>query len=228
MDAWGTFYEASAVKLQFRVIRHEQQRSDMLLAACLDIRPGRKAADDLLSVPLLSGGLVVRPGAIIERLPPGCTVTPSFLRFRPGIPLRRLESGAFRHHAELEEAPQLDQQLPGEGHDPHLTGSCPTAAEARLIPSAQAAARLIPQPAPGRLDGDRPDMPTSRLADPLFPALVATLVRRRREPRRRPDLLAVPEPAPPEELVHIDRRASRPDCSQPEQPPAVADGPAAT
>src|SRR5207302_10676846 len=47
----GTCYEASAVKLQFRVIRHEQQRSDMLLAACLDIRPGRKAADDLLSVP---------------------------------------------------------------------------------------------------------------------------------------------------------------------------------
>src|SRR5437870_11151335 len=47
----GTFYEASAVKLQFRVIRHERQRSDMLLAACLDIRPGRKAADDLLSVP---------------------------------------------------------------------------------------------------------------------------------------------------------------------------------
>src|SRR5438309_10949153 len=51
MDAWGTFNEASAVKLQFRLIRHEQQRSDMLLAACLDIRPGRKAADDLLSVP---------------------------------------------------------------------------------------------------------------------------------------------------------------------------------
>src|SRR5438445_13406564 len=47
----GTCYKASAVKLQFRVIRHEQQRSDMLLAACLDIRPGRKAADDLLSVP---------------------------------------------------------------------------------------------------------------------------------------------------------------------------------
>src|SRR6266566_3462926 len=47
----GTFYEASAVKLQFRVIRHERQRSDMLLAACLDIRPGRKASDDLLSVP---------------------------------------------------------------------------------------------------------------------------------------------------------------------------------
>src|SRR5438445_9227129 len=47
----GTFYEASAVKLQFRVIGHERQRSDMLLAACLDIRPGRKASDDLLSVP---------------------------------------------------------------------------------------------------------------------------------------------------------------------------------
>src|SRR5437016_13216839 len=47
----GTFYEASAVKLQFRVIGHERQRSDMLLAACLDIRPDRKASDDLLSVP---------------------------------------------------------------------------------------------------------------------------------------------------------------------------------
>jgi hypothetical protein len=47
----GTFYEASAVKLQFRVIRHERQRSDVILAACLDIRPGRKASDDLLSVP---------------------------------------------------------------------------------------------------------------------------------------------------------------------------------
>src|SRR5207245_9154979 len=51
INRMGTFYEASAVKLQFRVIRHERQRSDMLLAACLDIRPGRKAADDLLSVP---------------------------------------------------------------------------------------------------------------------------------------------------------------------------------
>src|SRR5207245_11202467 len=132
----------------------------------------------------LRGGLVVRPGAVIERLPPGCTVAPSFLRFRPGIPLRRLESGAFRHHAELEEAPQRDQQLPGEGHDPHLPGAGPAAAEARLIPSAQAAARLIPQPAPGQLDGDRTDVPTPRLADPWLPALVATLALRRREPPR--------------------------------------------
>src|SRR5207245_108079 len=106
-----------------------------------------------------------------------------------------------------------------EAPAPHLPGSCPTAAEARLIPPAPAAALLIPQPAPGRLDGDRPDMPTSRLADPLFPALVATLVRRRREPRRRPDLLAVPEPAPPEELVHIDPRAGWPDRAQAEQLP---------
>src|SRR5437899_11872647 len=47
----GTFYEASAVQLQCRVIRHEQQRSDMLLAACLDILPGPNAAHDRLSDP---------------------------------------------------------------------------------------------------------------------------------------------------------------------------------
>jgi hypothetical protein len=41
----------SAVKPQFQVIRHERQRSDVILAVCLDIRPGRKASDDLLSVP---------------------------------------------------------------------------------------------------------------------------------------------------------------------------------
>src|SRR6266403_4267853 len=184
----------------------------------------RISANSWGSAPRLSGGLGVRPGAIIEQLPPGCTVTPSFLRVRPGIPLRRLQSCALRHHAELEEAPQRDQQLPGECHDPHLAGSGTAAAEARLIPLAQAAARLIPQPAPRQLDGDRPDVPTPRLAEPLFPALVATLVRRRCEPRRRPDLLAVPEPSPPEELVHINPRTGRPDRSQAEQLPDLVDG----
>src|SRR5207245_545142 len=139
----GTFYEASAVKLQFRVIGHERQRSDMLLAACLDIRPGRKASDDLLSVPTTRVGHPIlcslcgesrqtreeaRPFSVAALssgpvpLSSGShQVAPSLRRSSAsdrGIPLRRLESGAFRHHAELEEAPQLDQQLPGEGHDP--------------------------------------------------------------------------------------------------------------
>src|SRR5882724_682054 len=187
----------------------------------------RISANSWGSAPRLSGGLGVRPGAIIERLPPGCAVTPSFLRVRPGISLRRLQACALRHHAALEEAPQRDQQLPGEGHDPHLAGSGPAAAEPRLIPLAQAAARLIPQPAPGRLDGDRPDVPTPRLADPLFPALGATLVRRWRESGRRPDLLAVLEPSPPEELVHIDPRAGGPDRAQAEQLPDFVEGLAA-
>src|SRR4029450_10003128 len=65
----------------------------------------RISANSWGSAPRLSGGLGVRPGAIFERLPPGCTVTPSFLRLRPGIPLRCLESGALRPHAALEEAP---------------------------------------------------------------------------------------------------------------------------
>src|SRR4029450_11124035 len=103
----------------------------------------RISANACGSAPHLSGGLVVRPGAIIERLPPGCAVTPSFLRVRPRISLRRLQAGALWHHTQLEEAPQFDQQLPGEGDDPYLPGSGPAAAEARLIPLAQAAPRLV-------------------------------------------------------------------------------------
>src|SRR4029450_3462010 len=121
-------------------------------------------------------------------LPLSHVVTPALLLSRPGIPLRLLQPCALRHHTQLEEAPQLDQQLPGEGDNPHLPGSGPAAAEPRLIAAAQAATRLIPQPAPGRLDGDRPDVPIPRLADPLFPVSVATLVPRRRWTRTRPAL----------------------------------------
>src|SRR5437867_9037600 len=68
-------------------------------------------------------------------------------------------------------------------------------------------------------------IPCSRRSSPLWYGVgVATLVRRRREPRRRPDLLAVPEPSPPEELVHIDPRAARPDRAQAEQLPDFGDG----
>src|SRR5262249_15327754 len=141
-----------------------------------------------------------------------------------GLVLSRFWARPRRPHAEFEEAPQLDQQLPGEGHDPHLTGAWPAAAEPRLKPAAQVAPRLIAQPGPGHLDGNGPDVAIPRLANPLFPAAVATLVRGGREARRRPELFAVAEPSPPEELVHIDPRAARPDCAQAEQLPHLIDG----
>src|SRR6059036_1657281 len=71
-------------------------------------------------------------------------------------------------------------------------------------------------------------IPCSRRSSPLWYGVgVATLVRRRCEPRRRPDLLAVPEPSPPEELVHINPRTGRPDRAQAEQLPDLVDGLAA-
>src|SRR5881397_327050 len=210
----------------------------MILAACRDIRPGRKAADDLLSVPTPWVGHPVlcslcgefrqtreeaRPFSVAA-LSSG--PVPLSSGSHQGAPSLRPSSASDResYYAVFSLAPSGTTPNSRKRHSainnfraratiPTLRARVPPPAEARLIPSAQAAARLIPQPAPGRLDGDRPDMPTSRLADPLFPALVATLVRRRREPRRCSDLLAVPEPAPPEELVHIDPRTGRPDCS---------------
>src|SRR5262249_26037329 len=149
------------------------------------------------------------------------------LRVRPGIPLRLLQPGARGHHAELEEAPQLDQQLPGEGHDAHLPGSSTAAAESRLDTSSSGGSVADTATSTRRSRWRRPDVPTPRLTDPLFPAPVATLIRRRREPGGRPDLFAGPEPSPPEELVHIDPRAGGPDRAQAEQLPDFVDGLAA-
>ena len=243
-----TFYEASAVKLRLRVTFAMASPDRVILAACLDLRPGPRPRTTFypcrppaVGHPILrslcgesrQARAEARPFLLAacrqarrytERLPP----VPQSLRHlhdaAAGIRLRLLQRGSFWHHTMLEEAPELDQQLPREGHDPNLAGSRTAAAESRLIPLAQPAPWLMPQPGPCHLDGDRADVPTSRFADPLFPPPVAALVRRGGEPGRRADLLAVPEPSPPEELVHVDPRAARPDRPQAEQLPDLVDG----
>src|SRR3990170_8998918 len=151
------------------------------LAACL-ARPGPKASNDLLSV-LTTPGQAPHPVFALRCLPP-CE------RFDA----LRLQYGSFRDHPVLQEPPQLNQQLPRQGHDAHLPRARPTAPEAHLIPAAQPAPGLVPQPAPRHLDGDRPDVPAPRLADPLLPARAPALVGRRDEARGRPPLPPVPEP----------------------------------
>jgi hypothetical protein len=111
--------------------------------------------------PLLTCGLSVGPPTY-RAASTGSAVTPSSRLRRPGAPLR-LQSGSLRHHAELEEASQPDQQLSREGDNPDLASSRSAAAEPRLIPPTQPAPRLIPQPAPRQVDGDGAEVPTPRL-----------------------------------------------------------------
>src|SRR3990172_11723519 len=72
-----------------------------------------------------------------------------------------------QYHPMLQEPPYLNQQLPGQRHNAHLSGSRPTASEALLVPAAQPPPGLVPQPAPRHRD--RADVPAARLADPLLP-----------------------------------------------------------
>ena len=67
--------------------------------------------------------------------------------------------------------------------------------------SAQRALRLVPQPAPRQLDHHPPHPPIARLADPLLAPALAAGIRRRRQARQAPQLAAVPDLTPAEELL---------------------------
>lgn len=51
-------------------------------------------------------------------------------------PCLRLELRSVRNDTELDEAPQRDHELPGEGHDPHLPETRSSVGEALLVPQA--------------------------------------------------------------------------------------------
>src|SRR5574341_1554567 len=129
----------------------------------------------------------------------------------------RLEHRACRHRAGLEIPPQLHQQPARQGHDPDPPDAAAALAKPLLVPPAQRALRLKPQPPPGDLDRHRPDVTVACLGDPLFPAQLATLIGRRRQPRQPADLAPVAKLPPPEKLHHIQPRAVRPNPPEPEQ-----------
>src|SRR5213593_2451528 len=151
----------------------------MLLAACLDIRPGRKASDDLLSVPTTRVGHPILHSLCGESRQAREEVRPFSVAALSSGPVP-LSSGSHQVAQSLRRSSASDREsryavlsLAPSGTTPNsrkrhssinnfraratiptLRARVPPPAEARLIPSAQAAARLIPQPAPGRLDGD--------------------------------------------------------------------------
>jgi hypothetical protein len=89
----------------------------------------------------------------------------------------------------MQAAPERDQQLPGECHNPNLPEARTPSPKPRLIPLRPCALGLKPHPAPRNLHSHRPHVAIASLRDPEFPGSLATLVRRRREAGERPDLL---------------------------------------
>src|SRR2546426_6807330 len=84
------------------------------------------------------------------------------------------------HRPRVEVPPQLHQQPPGQGYDPDPPDPTTPLAEALLVPPTQRTLRLKPQPAPRDLDRHGPNVAVARLANPLLPTQLATLIRRRR------------------------------------------------
>ena len=103
----------------------------------------------------------------------------------------------------LQESPQLNQQLSCQGHNADLSHACPPASEALLVPAAQSAPRLVAEPAPRHLDGDRSDMSASRFADPLVSTKVAALIGRGREASGSAHFFPIPELPPAEKFIHV-------------------------
>jgi hypothetical protein len=62
-----------------------------------------------------------------ERLPPASSSAPNWNSFREtaSMKLCHLEPNSVWDHAELQESPHLNEQLPGQGHNPHLASARP-------------------------------------------------------------------------------------------------------
>jgi hypothetical protein len=110
------------------------------------------------------------------------------------------QDGSFGKRTGLDVAPQGDEKLAGEGHNPDLAGPGATAREALVVPMGEGAVGLVAEPAPGDLDGQAADPAVAGSADAELVLRLAALVGRWRQAREGSDLLAVAEVAPGEEL----------------------------
>jgi hypothetical protein len=88
----------------------------------------------------------------------------------------RLAHGSRWHLPWLPEAPECDESLPGQRHNPDCPQARTPLAQPGLLPLRQRALRLQADPAPRHLSGHRPHRALAGLGDPEFPAALATLV----------------------------------------------------
>ncbi len=91
------------------------------------------------------------------------------------------QNSTFRNDPELDEAPQRDQQLPRQCHDPDLAQPFAAASETRPVPLRELALWLEAKPTPGLLDRHPAHPAAAVLPDAPLPRLLATLVRCRRQ-----------------------------------------------
>src|SRR5215831_760494 len=92
---------------------------------------------------------------------------------------RRFQDSSLWQDPRLYEAPERDQQLTGEGHNPQLAQSGTAMPKPPLIPLGQGTGRLKATPRPSDLDRHGPYVPIARFGDALFATGLATLIRRR-------------------------------------------------
>src|SRR5436305_1534027 len=134
------------------------------------------------------------------------------VRFLSTLPsLQALQLRSCRNLC-LQVTPQGHQQLARQGHNPDPPRSASPPSESFLEPSTQFTARLEPQPCPRDLDGHTSDPLVTGSTDALFPVqAVATLIRRRSQPRQRSHLPAIAELPPGKELAGKQPRTVRTD-----------------
>src|SRR5262249_50064614 len=83
---------------------------------------------------------------------------------------RGAQGGAVGDETSVHEAPQGDEQAPGQGDDADATQAPAPVPEPLLEPLTQGAVRLIAQPSPGNLNEHPAHVAIAGLADALFVA----------------------------------------------------------
>src|SRR6516165_2454186 len=114
---------------------------------------------------------------------------------------RRFQDSPLREDPCLYEAPERDQELTGEGHNPELAQPGTARPKPALIPLREGTVRLEATPGPGDLNRHRPDMPIARFGDPQFTARLPTLRGCRGQASQRAHLLGRLE-VPPGKKFH--------------------------
>jgi hypothetical protein len=123
---------------------------------------------------------------------------------RPGgLGASVFQGGALGQLPRLEIAPQRDQEFARERHDPNPPKARPAGRIPTLIPLAQGALRLPPQPTPREFNRERPQIAIARFADPVFLCQVTTRASRATQSRGGPDLSPIPKVSPRKKLRRV-------------------------
>src|SRR5438128_12515383 len=86
---------------------------------------------------------------------------------------------SFGNGSRFQVTPQIDDQPSGQGHDTNPPHACASSGKPFVVPLAQFAVGLQPEPRPGDLDEQFSDSPVSGPADSLFSHTIAAVVGRR-------------------------------------------------